>query len=249
MAYKIDIDEFQGPMDLLLHLIEKDKVDIYDIPINSITEQFVKHLYKMEELNLEVASEFLVMAATLIEIKSKMLLPVEQKEGFEQLEMEEMDPRADLVKKLLEYKKYKLASEELKEQESRFAKVYYRPREEIQEEKIEIRLDNLEVEMLVISLNNIIKNRASVDGDLTLQEIQRDEYTLEDCIKDIEATISDEEKILFSELLHDNITKQEIIVFFLSVLELLKSKKIKVLQEEDFSDIIIYSNLGGCYNG
>lgn len=250
MKYKIDIDIFQGPMDLLLHLIDRDKLDIYDIPINDITEQFIEYLYKMEELNLEIASEFLLMAATLIEIKSKMLLPIEKKDNFDQLEMEDLDPRADLVRKLIEYRKFKNASEELKEYEHKFSKVYYRPKEDLMgEERIEINLDNLRVEMLVKALNNIIQNRSSIDGDITLSEIQRDEYTLEECIDEIKLLAEESERLLFSELLGNSIENKEIIVYFLSILELMKMKIINVVQEEDFSDIIIYSNVSRCYNG
>jgi len=104
MDYKIKIDSFEGPFDLLFHLIEKNKVDIYDIPIHEITKQFVEHVLTMDELDLDNTSEFLVLAATLLEIKSKMLLPVELDEG-EQLEFEEADPRNELIRKLLEYKK------------------------------------------------------------------------------------------------------------------------------------------------
>jgi len=111
MEYKISIDIFEGPMDLLLHLIDKAEIDIYDIPISLITEQFIDYLHKMDELNLEVTSDFLVMAATLLEIKSKMLLPQKEKNTGDQLETEDIDPRAELVKRLVEYKKYKSVSE------------------------------------------------------------------------------------------------------------------------------------------
>ena len=124
MEYKIILESFEGPMDLLIHLIDKAEIDIYDIPINEITEQYIKYITKMEELDLEVTSEFLVMAATLLEIKSRMLLPPIKKEtDGDQLEMEEIDPRLELVRRLVEYKKYKHVSKELQSLEETQKKI------------------------------------------------------------------------------------------------------------------------------
>ncbi len=124
MEYKIVLESFEGPMDLLLHLIDEAEIDIYDIPINEITEQYIDYITKMEEMDLEVTSEFLVMASTLLEIKSKMLLPQVDKNDGEQLEMEEADPRLELVKRLVEYKKFKYASRELRNYEEIQKKVF-----------------------------------------------------------------------------------------------------------------------------
>ncbi len=125
MEYKIVLESFEGPMDLLLHLIDEAEIDIYDIPINEITEQYIDYITKMEEMDLEVTSEFLVMASTLLEIKSKMLLPQVDKNDGEQLEMEEADPRLELVKRLVEYKKFKYASRELRNYEEIQKKVFF----------------------------------------------------------------------------------------------------------------------------
>ncbi|HLS53350.1 MAG TPA: segregation/condensation protein A, partial [Tissierellaceae bacterium] len=129
MDYKIKLDGYEGPLDLLIDLIEKEEVDIYDIPINKITKQYLAYIYDMEELNLEIASEFLIMAATLLQIKSKMLLPKEKKivEGEEV----EIDPREELVKRILAYKQFKLAAEELKELGNLELKAYYKPMEDL----------------------------------------------------------------------------------------------------------------------
>jgi segregation and condensation protein A len=240
------IDAFEGPMDLLLHLIDKAQIDIYDIPINHITEQFIQYIYHMEELNLDIASDFLVMAATLVEIKSKMLLPYEKQDSNLQLEMEELDPRAELVRRLVEYKKYKAVSEELRLFEDVQSKIYYKPKEDLFEyDENEFELEGLDVNLLLKSISKIIKKRSKSDRVLTINEIQRDEYTLEQCIKDIQNILKIDLKLKFSNLIDENSTRKEIIVCFLSILELIRMKEIKVEQEEDFSDLIIIRRIEG----
>ncbi|NLY85898.1 MAG: segregation/condensation protein A [Tissierellia bacterium] len=239
MEYKIRIDVFEGPMDLLLHLIDRAEIDIYDIPISLITEQFIEYIEKMEELNLEITSDFLVMAATLLEIKSKMLLPQREKSDDSQLEAEE-DPRAELVRRLVEYKKFKSVAEKLREMESIQSKVFYKPKEDI----IDNFNDNLEIgdvniDDLLKALNNIIKRRKNKDKILDVREIQREEYTLEKCVSDIKERLKREDTIYFSSLLKEDSTRNEIITYFLSVLELINLKYINVIQEKDFSDLII----------
>ncbi len=239
MEYKIRIDVFEGPMDLLLHLIDRAEIDIYDIPISLITEQFIEYIEKMEELNLEITSDFLVMAATLLEIKSKMLLPQREKSDDSQLEAEE-DPRAELVRRLVEYKKFKSVAEKLREMESIQSKVFYKPKEDI----IDNFNDNLEIgdvniDDLLKALNNIIKRRKNKDKILDVREIQREEYTLEKCVSDIKERLKREDTIYFSCLLKEDSTRNEIITYFLSVLELINLKYINVIQEKDFSDLII----------
>ena len=238
--YKVEIDAFQGPMDLLLHLIEKAQIDIYDIPINDITDQFIKHVYQMGEINLEVASDFLVMAATLIEIKSKMLLPNENAATELQMEMEELDPRVELVRRLVEYKKYKNASQELRSFEKIQSQVYYKPKEDLFEYEDELfNMEGLDPEALLKSIIKILGRKRSSEISLSINEIQREEYTLEECIEDIKNLLEKDSKLNFSDLINPDITKKEIIVYFLSILELIRMKFINVDQEEDFSDLII----------
>lgn len=241
MEYKISIDIFEGPMDLLLHLIDKAEIDIYDIPISLITEQFIDYLHKMDELNLEVTSDFLVMAATLLEIKSKMLLPQKEKNTGDQLETEDIDPRAELVKRLVEYKKYKSVSEKLRELENIQSKVFYKPKEDIVDaidENLEIA--NMNINDLLKALNNIIKRRSSIkEKVLDVREIQREEYTLQKCVNEIKEKLKKESTIYFSSLLKEDSSRAEIITYFLSVLELINMKLINVIQDEDFSDLII----------
>jgi segregation and condensation protein A len=240
MNYKVMIDAFEGPMDLLLHLIDKAEIDIYDIPISLIAEQFVQYIHQMEELNLEVTGEFLVMAATLLEIKSKLLLPNKTSSEDMQLEFEEIDPRVELVRKLVEYKKYKNAAMELKNLENIYSKVYYKPKEDLIEfEDEEFQLEGLNIEILLKSINNIIKKRSKITLSLDVGEIQREEYTLEECMEKIKNHISTGEVLKFSSLINEESTKNEIITYFLSVLELIRMKHINVFQKEDFSDLII----------
>ncbi len=240
MDYKIMLDAFEGPMDLLLHLIDKAEIDIYDIPISHIAEQFLDYIRHMEDINLGVTAEFLVMAATLLEIKSKMLLPNKSTSDNIQIEMEEIDPRAELVRRLVEYKKYKNAAEELRLFEILQSKVYYKPKEDlIDYEDYEIELEGLNMEILLKSISKIIIKRSKKDKVLDISEIQREEYTLEKCMEDIKREIEINESIKFSDLLDEENTKKEIIAFFLSILELIRLKYIKVKQEKDFSDLII----------
>ncbi len=186
MEYRVVLESFEGgPMDLLLHLIDKAEIDIYDIPINEITEQYLDHIKQMEELDLDVTSEFLLMAATLLEIKSKMLLPKEKKTEGEQLELAEIDPRMELVERLLEYKKYKHISEELQDYEKVQRKVYYKPKEDIgfieQEEDEEI--EEMDLEKLVQALNQLIKKNKNTGITINMEEIQKEEYTLDESME------------------------------------------------------------------
>ncbi|MBU5437577.1 segregation/condensation protein A [Tissierella sp. MSJ-40] len=242
MEYKIMLESFEGPLDLLLHLIEKAQIDIYDIPINDITEQYINYIYQMEELNLELASDFLVMAATLLEIKSKMLLPQQKTDQNDniQLELEEVDPRMELVRRLVEYKKYKNISKELRFYEEIQSKIYYKPKEDLTlyEDK-EIDLEGLDLNLLIKSLNNILKKRNKTSKSIDINEMQREEYTLEECINDIKIQLENQETIKFSSLLDEECNRKEIVTYFLSVLELIRMKYIYVNQEENFSDLII----------
>jgi len=240
MDYKIVLETFEGPLDLLLHLIEKAKVDIYDIPISDITDQYMEYLNNMKELDLEIASDFLVMASTLLEIKSKMLLPAKNIENEDrQLEMEEIDPRIELVRRLVEYKKYKKVAEELKIQEINQNKVFYKPKEEFTYTKEDIELQNLNVDELVKVLNTVLSKKNKKSKPINIDEIQREEITLEECINRIKNELNEKGKILFSGLFDENSSRSEIIGTFLSILELTKSKYIKLRQEKNFSDIVI----------
>ena len=227
MDYKIVLDGFEGPLDLLLSLIEKAKIDIYDIPINIVTEQYIEYIYEMEELNLSIASEFIIMAATLLEIKS----------------------REELIQRLIEYKKYKEVAEELRVSEDIESKVYYKPREDLSQFDDIYEEIQFDLKLLLKSINRIIGRRGLGNITLDISEIQREEYTLKDCMKDLLNRLKLKKSINFEELLSENFSKSEIVTYFLTVLELIKLRKIKVIQEKISRELIITSRDVECING
>lgn len=240
MEYKIVLDTYEGPLDLLLNLIEKSKIDIYDIPINIITEQYLDYIYGMEEFDLEVTSDFLVMAATLLQIKSKLLLPkvVESDE-----EEEEEDPRDELVRRLLAYKKYKEVASELRVYEDLGIRSFIKPQEDLSqfgEEQIEI--GPFDVDSLLETLSKMLDKRGLKSEVLSLGEIRRDEFTIKDCTENILERLVMSKKVRFSQLLNDNSTRNEIVAYFLSLLELMRFGNIFVKQDDAFSDLIIIKN-------
>lgn len=238
MDYKITLELFEGPLDLLLNLISKTKIDIYDIPIFDITTQYMEYIYNLEKVDLEVASEFIIMASTLLEIKSKMLLPKE-KIVFEGEEFE-LDPREELVRQILEYKKFKEASDKLKEYENQKSKTYYKPQEDLsiyQDGNIDF--DSFNLNILVKSLNNILAKRGLIHENIEIQRIDKEEYTVSECMNNILNKLKILSKFNFEELFHENSKKNEIIAYFLSLLELIKNKTIVVKQTNTFDDLII----------
>ena len=239
------INQFEGPLDLLLHLIDKNKFNIFDIPIVEITEQYLDYLNRMQEENLDVMSEFLVMAATLISIKAKMLLPREEKE-----EEEEEDPRAELVRRLLEYKMYKYASLELKDMNLDAGKNYHKPAtipKEVLEYKEEIDPAEVIGDVTLAKLNEIFTQvmKRTVDRVDPVRSkfgtIEKDEVRIEDKMDDIRASIRGLKGINFKTLLEIQATKINIIVTFMAILELMKVGDITIRQDELFGDIIIDS--------
>lgn len=240
MAYQIKIQNFEGPFELLFHLIEKAEVDIYDIPIAEITNQYLEYIQQMESLDLEVASEFVVMAATLIQIKSKMLLPKETS-PLDEISSDGEDPRAELVEKLLEYKKYKEVSEILKEKEELYLNILYKNAEiidDIEEDEI---LLNVSIGDIVNAFNNIIsryKNRAIEDEKLE-QQVAREEFTVDDKIEFIRNHIKLYNKTSFQELFGHSVRKLEVIITFLALLELIRLKEVVIYQDRSYGDIVI----------
>lgn len=239
MTLSVKVDVFEGPLDLLLQLIKKAKVDIYDIPIAEITNQYMEYLKAMEELDLEIASEFLLMAATLIEIKSKMLLPKRREEN-EEIAADE-DPRKELVDKLVEYKKYKEFALQLKEYEN-FGQTFFKQPEVIDD------IESTETLFKNITLGNIMKafKRVIEDYDEKMnkkaaipEDIDQDEYKIEDKMDEIQNKILINKKMKFQSFFEYAHSKIEIIVTFLAMLELMKLRLIRVIQYENYSDIII----------
>ena len=243
MAIPVKLEAFEGPLDLLLHLIDKNKVDIYDIPIVEITEQYLEYIKQMEESDMNVMSEFLVMAATLIDIKCRMLLPKEVNE-----EGEEEDPRAELVQKLLEYKMYKYMSFELRDRQVDAERNLYRAQklpDEVASYRQPINYEELVGDMTLNKLHEIFKSviRKQEDkidpirskyGNIEKDEIDMDVKTLY-----VEAYAREHKQFSFRKLLEKQSSKMEIIVTFLIILELMKTGKITISQENIFDDIII----------
>ena len=237
VKYEVILESFEGPLDLLYHLIEKEKVDIYDIPISEITDQYIEHINAMKEFDLEVTSEFLIMASTLIEIKSKMLLPKVKKEELEDEDC--LDPREELVRKLIEYKKYKEASLELKDREDTYKKIYYKAREEIEYYEEELDLEGVDLSKLMQLYESILERGLDISQDIEFEEIKRDELTIEESIRDILYVLKLKGEIKFEELFEVDSTKSVIVTTFLAILELIKQKSISIKQTDNFSEIFV----------
>ena len=243
IAYKLNV--FEGPLDLLLHLIEKNKVDIYDIPIVTITEQYLAYVSEMQEQDMDVMSEFLVMAGTLLQIKSKMLLPREETE-----EEEEEDPRAELERRLLEYKMYKYAALELKDMELDAShNLYKKPTipKEVEEYREEVDPAELVDGLTLSKLNDIFRSimRKQVDKIDPIRSkfgtIEKEEINIEDRMVQIREEVRGLKGINFRTLLETQPTRMNIIITFMSILELMKVGAITIRQEETFGEIVIDS--------
>jgi len=227
MKYKIKLDIFEGPLDLLLHLIKKNEVDIYDIPISVITEQYLEYIELIKEMNLNLAGEFLVMAATLVHIKSRMLLPVPEIEGEDG---EEIDPREELIQRLLEYQRYKEASEALAGR-TRLGRDVFLKGPFIAPESMTDELQPLDVSIfsLVEALKDILKRA----GQQNIMEITVERFNVSDKINHVLERLSSTGSATFESLFNENAARGEIVVTFLAVLELVKLLLIKIHQTED----------------
>lgn len=247
MELTVKLEAFEGPLDLLLHLLDKNKVNIYDIPIVEITNQYLAYIKEMKRQDLNVMSEFLVMAATLIAIKSKMLLPKEETE-----EQEEEDPRAELVQQLLEYKMYKCMSYELKDRQLDAQKAMYKmptvPKEVLAYEE-PVDLEKLMADLTLDKLNDIfqsviIRKENKIDKVRAgFGKIEKEEVSLSDKMAYLEEYALSHKRFSFRNLLEIQGSKMEVIVVFLAILELMKMGKITISQEKLFDDIEIESKI------
>ncbi len=231
--YSIKLPAFEGPLDLLLHLIKENKIDIYDIPIAIITHQYLQYIELMKELNLEIAGEFLVMAATLIQIKSRMLLPVDEEELPDDYE----DPRLELVQRLLEYQAFKEASFSLKEKHESWRDHYWRePLEGVKEEQ-----EEAELELFDLSLFDLItafkKLLEKVPEDAL--EISREKLTIKDKISLIVERLESAETIKFESLFTEDSTRTELVVTFIALLEVIRLGLARGYQDKEFGEIWI----------
>jgi segregation and condensation protein A len=240
MAYQIKLQNFEGPFDLLLHLIEKTEIDIYDIPVAEITNQYLEYIYEMQSLDLDVASEFIVMAATLIQIKSRMLLPKEPN-PMDEISAEGVDPRAELVERLLEYKKYKLVAELFRDMEEAHIGIVYKNGEiidDIDEDKL---LSGVGLSQIIDAFNDIVKryNEKLYRASNLEHQVIREEFTVDDKIDSLRKFINNNSKAYFKQLLENCTSRLEIIITFLALLELIRLKEISINQNSVFGDIII----------
>lgn len=234
MEYNVNIKEYEGPMDLLVDLIKKNEIDIYDIPIHTITTQFLDYINQSKILNMEITSDFILMASTLIEIKSKMLLPLYKFEDDELVEDTE-DPRKELVEKILEYNRYKQISKSLKESVEYENKTFYKFQEDFSEiDELDL-LKNLDVDSLYKAFRNIILSKKSKEEEI---DIELDKFSTKDASNEILSRL-EVGNLYFSDLLEKNFTVSRTIVYFLSLLELIKLNAVLARQTNNFSDIEI----------
>ncbi|MCI9490904.1 segregation/condensation protein A [Lachnospiraceae bacterium 48-42] len=245
MGIPVKLQVFEGPLDLLLHLIDKNKIDIYDIPIVEITNQYMEYIHEMEKEDLNIMSEFLVMAATLLDIKCKMLLPKEVNE-----EGEEEDPRQELVEQLLEYKMYKYMSYELKDRQTEGERSVFKPPtipSEVQDYVQPVNMDELLGDLTLVRLNQIFNEVMRRQADKIdpvrskFGKLEKEEVTLPDKLLYVTEYAKGHKSFLFRELLMRQSSKVQVVVTFLAVLQLMKEGVIRIFQENSFDDIVITS--------
>ena len=233
--YAIKIENFEGPLDLLCHLIEKNKMDIYDINLNEITDQYIQYLNEMEKMNLEIASEFVVMASTLLYLKSKNLLP-KQEEDEEELTEEE------LIRRIIEYKKFKEISKVLKQNYIETGNRYYKEQEDIQlpKQKLEKEYNN----KIIPEIYKNLVDRNSVKLNQNAKNIEKialvENYTVASKVKEMFKVLIKQKKFVFNKLFSLNKhNKQEVVTAFSGLLEMSRRKKVETMQEELFGDITV----------
>ena len=247
MGIPVKLEVFEGPLDLLLHLIDKNKIDIYDIPIVEITNQYMEYIREMQKKDLNIMSEFLLMAATLLDIKCRLLLPVEVNE-----EGEEEDPRQELVEQLLQYKMYKYMSYELKDRQLDGERLMFKESsipDEVKSYQEPVDLDVLLQGINLTKLNEIFQDVMKKQYDKldpvrsTFGKIEKEEATVEDKIEYLNDYVKTHQKFRFRDLLTKQKSRLQVVVTFLAILELMKTGTIYVEQEETFDEILITSNV------
>ncbi len=225
MDYNVTLDIFEGPLDLLLHLIKKNEVDIYDIPIAKITEQYLEYLELIKSLSLDIAGEFLLMATTLLHIKSKTLLPATE-DAIEDEDEDFGDPREELIRRLLEYKRYKDAAQQIKDRNLLGRDVFVRgelPREDLEFEEV---LESVSIFALLEALQTVLKKIPKPH----LLDMSTERFNIMDKINDVMALLAKSKSTAFFSLFPQEATKGEIIVTFLAILELSKLRMLRIHQ-------------------
>lgn len=242
---QIKLEEFEGPLDLLLKLIEKNKIDIYNIPISKLTDDYLYYIKSTNIANMEEMSQFIVMATTLLEIKSKMLLPKEK----HQQTQEEIDPRQELVQKLIEYKKYKMVAEKLSTTEIFTQKVIFKDADLDTINAIKIKtqptiqeiLEDVTLKDLYNAFEEVLKRKELKTDKIRsgFKSVTKAKYNIKDKIDYVKDLMFLYDKISFNKIFEESVSKAEVVVTFLAVLELIKTKEIKVIQNNVFDEIII----------
>lgn len=238
MGYKLKLDVFEGPLDLLLYLIKKNDIDISDIPITEITEQYMEYIDMMKLLDLDMVGDFLVMAATLMQIKSRMLLPPDP---IEEEEIEE-DPRDELVRRLQEYKRFKNVADALKEKETRRKDFFARTVDEEEKKRLVNDAKETFIEASLFDLINALSDALNKAPEEILHEIVTEEFTVEQKIHDILHCLLKESEVSLTDLFKTSRSKSEMVVIFLAILELIRLQEIKAVQKRTFDDIVILRN-------
>ena len=243
ISYKLP--DFEGPLDLLLFLVQKNKLNIYDIPIAEVLEQYLAAIKEMKEYNMDVASEFLTMAATLLEIKSRALLPRPPKPEEEG----EETPEQALIRRLEEYKLYKESAGQMKEFEKAAFQVFSKLPEEYPLPPQPIELTGLSVDGLVRALERIIARQTQADDPgRVFRAIMRDKFTIEQCVFNLTSRLR-KGPVLFTDMLSSHVTRDEIVSYFMAMLELLKMGRLHAQQEAAFDDILILPGRGDGEDG
>lgn len=233
--YKVQFEVFEGPLDLLLYLIKKEEVDIYEVNLTRLAVQFVEHIETMRLLDLDIAGEFLVMAATLLYLKSRELLPKDQRaQTGEEDEEDSQDPRWELIRQLAEYKKFKDAAARLQEMELRQENTYPRLPHRLEFERGAAPGQTASVFDLIHAVNQILQR---FGGKEDLREIFEDKWTVSEKIEELRRRLASTPRFKFSELFASSTTRTEVVVTFLAMLELIRLKALAALQSEPFGDI------------
>lgn len=238
MGYKLRLEMFEGPLDLLLYLIKKNDIDIYDIPIAEITDQYLEYIEAMKTLDLNMVGDFLVMAATLMHIKSKMLLPPDPLAE----EKEEEDPRDELVRRLEEYKKFKEIAEQLKDKEGTRQDLFPRILDEAVINEIKEDAKEVMIEATLFDLINALSQALKKIPETTTYQVTREEFTVEQKIHAILHFLVEQDNINLGELFSKSENKMEVVVTFMAILELIRLKEVICVQKRLFEDILIQRN-------
>ena len=237
MSYKLQLEKFEGPLDLLLFLIKKDDIDICDIPISTITDQYMEFIKTMELLNLEVVGEFLVMAATLMQIKSKMLLPPDPL-----AEQPQEDPRSELVRRLQEYQQFKQVAENLKEKEAFRQSLFARLVDQQAMDEVKEDAQEVFIEASLFDLINALNVALTKIPEKQTYEVDEDQFTIEGQIHTILHRLVESPKISLAQLFAQASCKMEVVCTFVAILELIRLKEIVAFQRRAFDDIEILRN-------